>query len=131
MLVPDGPLQSLPFSVLVTEPPEGRIADLKELRHVPWLASKYTFTTLPSVSSLRALRRFAKGSPADKSLSGFGDPMLRDDAGKARSLQVAGLFSRGPVADVSAVRQLPRLPETAGELKAFLSQGHSLCLLRY
>ncbi len=36
-LVPDGPLQSLPFGVLVTEEPEGEITDIEDYREVPWL----------------------------------------------------------------------------------------------
>ena len=49
MIVPDGPLTSLPLSVLLRKPYEGKGTP-------DWLANKYAVTTLPAVSSLRALR---------------------------------------------------------------------------
>jgi len=73
---------------------------------------------LPSVSSLRALRRFAKAALTKQPFVGFGDPELDGMANRDRSIDVAALFIRGAVADVAAVRELPRLPDTADELIA-------------
>lgn len=117
MVVPDGALQSLPFAVLVTEKPDKAITDFGDYRNVPWLGRKYALTTPPSVSSLRALRRFAKGGAGGEPFTGFGDPLLDGDGNTNRGPTVA-LFSRGPVADVDEIRSLPRLPETADELNA-------------
>jgi len=117
IVVPDGALQSLPFGVLVTEPYEKKLKTLKDHRDVPWLANKYAITVLPSVSSLRALRTFAKGAVGDAPFVGFGDPVLGGD-GSARGINVAALFSRGAIANVDEVRQLPSLPDTADELVA-------------
>ena len=108
-VVPDGALQSLPLGVLVTEEPKGRVRRMSDYREVPWLAKKYAMTVLPSVSSLRALRRFAKAALASRPFVGFGDPDLKGDPGKGRGIDVAALFTRGAVADVEAVRELPRL----------------------
>ena len=117
-VVPDGALQSLPLGVLITEQPEGRVRKFSAYRDVEWLAKKYAMTVLPSVSSLRALRRFAKATLASRPFIGFGDPKLEGNPGKGRGIDVAALFTRGVVADVDAVRDLARLPDTAGEIKS-------------
>jgi len=118
-VVPDGALQSLPLGVLVTGKTEGEIADFSAYRQVPWLARKYAMTTLPSVSSLRALRRFAGSARAKKPFAGFGDPLLQGHPGKNRAVELASLFTSRGIADVYAVRtQLPPLPDTADELEA-------------
>ncbi len=117
-LVPDGALQSLPLGVLVTEEPQGEFVDLTGYRHTQWLARKYAVTVLPSVSSLRALRVFAARTRAAKPFIGYGDPLLDGGPSGPRGIKVAGLFARGGVADVSRVRNLASLPETAAELNA-------------
>ena len=116
-VVADGALQSLPLGVLVTDEPKGDFKDFAGYRRVPWLAKKYALTTLPSVSSLRALRRFAKRAVAHIPFTGFGDPLLKGDPGGTRGIKLASLF-RGTVANVEAVRNLPPLPDTADELRA-------------
>ena len=119
MVVPDGALTSLPFSVLVTEAPEGNIERFEDYRSVPWLFERYALTTLPSVGSLRALRVFAHGAGHNtKPFAGFGDPVLEGDGEGTRGINLATLFSRGAVANSEAVRQLLPLPETAEELLA-------------
>jgi CHAT domain-containing protein len=117
-VVPDGALQSLPLGVLVTEKPQGSFTDFAGYRHVPWLARKYAMTTLPSVSSLRALRTFAQRTKASQPFFGVGDPKLKGKTGSGRGVKLASLFTARGVADVDLVRQLASLPETAGELKA-------------
>jgi CHAT domain-containing protein len=89
MLVLDGALQSLPFSILVTEKPIGRSENPAAYREVTWLTKKYAFTVLPTESSLRALRCFATAEVGKEPFVGFGNPL----------------------------RVKPLLPETADELK--------------
>jgi tetratricopeptide (TPR) repeat protein/CHAT domain-containing protein len=115
-VVPDGELQSLPLGVLLTEEPRGDFDSFDAYRRAPWLARKYAITALPSVSSLRALRRYAKGSKATKPFIGFGDPVLASGADNSRGIEISSVF-RGHEADLEAIRQLPSLPETADELK--------------
>ena len=43
---------------------------------VPWLANQYALSTLPSVSSLKALRMYARKSLSKEPFKGFGDPVL-------------------------------------------------------
>ena len=89
----------------------------EDYREVSWLAKSYALTTLPSVSSLRALRLFAKDGEMADPFAGFGDPVLDGAAGGTRGITLASLFSRGPVAAVDEVRKLTPLPDTAGELR--------------
>lgn len=118
-VVPDGPLQSLPVGVLVTEEPVGEVRDFAGYRAVPWLARKYATTVLPSVASLRALRTFARRAAASKPFLGIGDPVLKGDPGAGRgAVPLAALFTARGVADVRSVRNLAALPDTADELRA-------------
>ncbi|MBI3373930.1 MAG: tetratricopeptide repeat protein [Betaproteobacteria bacterium] len=129
ILVPDGPLQSLPFGVLMTAPVQKPLASLVQLRDDPatradyaevaWLIKRYAITVLPAVSSLRALRAFARANPGSEPFVGFGDPVLGRSGQGSRGVQLGALFSRGPVADAREVREaFGRLPETADELRA-------------
>ena len=117
LVVPDDALQSLPLGVLLTEAPQGELVDFAGYRNARWLARRYAMTTLPSVSSLRALRRFARTSKARTPFTGFGDPVLEGKPGGQRGIEIGTLF-RGVLADVRAVRRLARLPDTADELRA-------------
>jgi CHAT domain-containing protein/tetratricopeptide (TPR) repeat protein len=77
LIVPSGPLTSLPFNVLVMEAPKTAIPEtLAQYRDVTWLGSRTALTVLPSVSSLKALRQFAKTSRATKPYLGIGNPLL-------------------------------------------------------
>ena len=79
-MVPDAALTSLPLSLLVTEEPQRPVVEFKDFREVAWLVRRYATTVLPSVSSLRALRRFA-GEPGVRApFVGFGDPLLEGRA---------------------------------------------------
>jgi CHAT domain-containing protein/tetratricopeptide (TPR) repeat protein len=77
IVVPSGPLTSLPFHVLVTAPPEVPIGRHYEDYHdVAWLGRRHAMTVLPSVSSLIALRGDGRRSRARKEYSGWGNPVL-------------------------------------------------------
>ena len=133
LVVPDGALQSLPLGVLITEEAQGEFEDFSGYRQVPWLARKYAMTTLPSVSSLGALRRFAKAARARKAFLGIGDPLLEGHPEEGRGVEVAALFTARGGADVRTVRALAALPETAGELESLaeaLGAGDDSVLLR-
>ncbi len=125
IVVPSGPLQSIPFSVLVTKKPEHSVRTPADYANVDWLIKKFAITVLPSVSSLRALREFGKSARDDRQpFIGFGDPALRGGSRRRRSpgqmasspVDFATLF-RGRRADVKKVNALPRLPDTAIELE--------------
>jgi CHAT domain-containing protein len=145
LIVPSGPLTSLPFNVLVTESPKTAIPEtLVQYRDVTWLGMRAAITVLPSVSSLKALRQYAKIGHATKRYLGIGDPLLdgepdnaedakraqaardkqqcpkslsqRDVVAAARPLASFVTLFRGAQADIEDVRSQAPLPETADEL---------------
>jgi CHAT domain-containing protein/tetratricopeptide (TPR) repeat protein len=139
ILVPSGPLATLPFQVLLTEKPA---AD-GDLAKAPWLMKRFATTVLPSVSSLKALRQVAQRSKAPKPFAGFGNPLLsgnaqstfdadraaqarlRQNCGAGAEPQMSELAQRGRrsvavlsggTADLEQLKHLAPLPETALEL---------------
>jgi CHAT domain-containing protein len=142
LIVPSGPLTQLPFQVLATAPPASG-----DHKSAAWLTRTHAITVLPSVSSLKALRRVARPSAATRPMIGFGNPLLDGDpAGRpweaewaklARQKQtcpqapwqrVASLFerrravlpmaTRGGRADLDHLRSQSPLHDTADELCA-------------
>jgi CHAT domain-containing protein len=84
---------------------------------------RYALESLPGVSSLRSLRVFAAQAHGSEPFAGFGDPDF-SGAGSTRGIRLAEIF-RGASVDVDAVRKLPRLPETADELRALARILHA------
>jgi CHAT domain-containing protein len=146
LVVAPGPLSTLPFHVLVAEPPKTALpADPAGYRDVAWLGTRQPITVLPAVASLKALRQHAKASRAGRAYLGIGNPLLDGSADKdhtrlARSahnwqrcsavpsrwqLVASALDGRLPNlramlparhADIEYVRRQVPLPETAFEL---------------
>ncbi len=141
LIVAHGTLGQLPLSVLPTKPVElgkQRKPLFSRYQKVPWLARTHAVTVLPSVSSLLTLRSLPPGPPRRRAYAGFGDPYFSEaQAKEARAegtgqvVQVAtrGLTVRGlplqrrsvpqtRALDSAALAKLPRLPETADEVKS-------------
>ena len=96
LIVPSGPLTSLPFQVLVTEKPETALPkSYAGYRNVAWLGRRQPLTVLPSVASLRALREFAKGGRASQDYIGYGDPVLVGDGSCRKTTPPETCPSRG------------------------------------
>ena len=140
IVVPSGALTALPFHLLVTEMPAAAVPeDLAGYRGAAWLIKRLGVSVLPSVACLKTLRGFARSDDERKPLVGFGDPVFdpnestptRPAPGKTK------VASRGPVAAATAtvtrgyagfwqgagidraqLARLPRLPDSADELKA-------------
>jgi CHAT domain-containing protein/Tfp pilus assembly protein PilF len=113
IVVPDGALESLPLSVLVTAPPDGKATDYK---HVAWLIRRQALTILPAASSLVSLRAFPEARRPANPFAGFGDPDFRGPGGK-RGVDTMSLY-KGSEAVADRLRDLPRLADTAEELRA-------------
>ena len=114
----DGALQSLPPGLLVTEKP----FQVGNYTEVAWLTKRFASTTLPSVSSLKALRTYAKRSTARDPFIGFGDPKLEGSNGSNRGKIDYARLIRGFVAQPSVLKQsLSSLPDTADELRGIAS----------
>lgn len=138
ILVPSGPLATLPFQVLLT----GKPVAGGDLTKAPWLVKRFATTVLPSVSSLKALRQIARSSAASKPFLGVGNPTLDGDgrsdlsiarARLARQIQSCAVIPTqavkvaqrslravdalsGGAADVAQLKRQMPLPETALEL---------------
>jgi CHAT domain-containing protein len=132
-VVASGPIGGLPLGVLVTSPPLAGEddADPAVLARTAWLADRYALTTLPAVSSLRALTRPAHTGVATQSFLGFGDPVLMGGGGSGargaaprvfRSVDSSGIA----LADPSTLRtQMAPLPGTRVELAAMAAALHA------
>lgn len=138
-VVPDKALGQLPFSLLVTESPTGNVQDppgqapFAGYRNVPWLVRKLAVVQLPSAASLLALRE-NHAPAAPRAFIGFGDPLfnerqaaeakaerlasLRSPDGKAIKLARRSLPSLGRSVDTALLTRLPRLPDTADEVRS-------------
>jgi CHAT domain-containing protein/tetratricopeptide (TPR) repeat protein len=141
LIVPSGPLTTLPFEVLVTEPPSTALpSDLAAYARAAWLTRRHAIAILPSAASLKALRQFARASRATSRYAGFGNPLLFGPDGNDRSAalkqacpaDLPGRSTRvvaratpdarvarlvhGGLADVDRLRRASPLPETTDEL---------------
>jgi CHAT domain-containing protein/tetratricopeptide (TPR) repeat protein len=132
LVVPSGALTALPFHLLVTEKPVMAIPDKFDgYRDAAWLLRRHAVSVLPSVTSLKALRAFARNDQNIKPMTGFGDPLFdpsqasgsKRAAQKTASRSVASVayteFWRGAGVDRTMLAQaLSQLPDTADELNA-------------
>jgi len=144
LIVPSGPLTSLPFQVLVTSRPAQRGASAApDFRSAQWLIRRHALSVLPTAGSLKAIRQNAKVSRAGKPYLGIGNPLVEgpngndrrafaiegcqwhDQALPARVPEVERIqlgprnvseYFRGSLANVAEIRRLSPLPETATEL---------------
>jgi CHAT domain-containing protein len=137
IVVTNGALGLLPLSLLPTAPAQANDGDgalFSSYRNVPWLARSHAVTMVPSAAALRTLRALPAGSDKREPMIGFGDPLFsREQAEEAKKVaapaQVAELSTRGlPLkrrsapqidgVDSAELALLPRLPDTADELKS-------------
>lgn len=127
-----GVLTSLPFGILVTDPPQGANGDPQALRGTKWFADAHALTVIPSIQSLQFLRRAApRNGTSDTAVNfvGYGDPVLEGTAQtrgprsgpgiSARALFKSGTVrSAGALVDLVQLNSLAQLPGTAVELEA-------------
>jgi CHAT domain-containing protein len=99
---------------------------------VPWLVRTHMVTTVPSASALRGLRRLPPGSDGRDSLAAFGDPFFNEQQAAEAGPEAPpdeGAATRGIAlkrrsvpqtegADSADLGSLPRLPDTADELRS-------------
>lgn len=133
MVVPHKALGQLPTAVLVTEKvPQPAKANIffAEYKSVPFLARKVAVTQLPSVASLATLRALPAPAANRETFVAFGDPWFSPEQASEAKQQVAmnTLQTRGRLVrrnaprtegvDSAELAQLPRLPDTAEEVKS-------------
>lgn len=140
--VTTGALTTLPLAVLATSPPEGPDTAPEALDRTSWLIDRYALATLPSVSSLKALRCYLIADPARRSpacptlpsatggsttapasrgfsLAAFGAPILAGAPATGTSRGAPGadaVMGGGRLADVARLKALPYLPGSKAEL---------------
>ncbi len=136
LIVADGSLGLMPFSMLVTE--DRPLANTKDIlfskyKSVNWLANKFSIVQLPSINTLRDISYQKKRSDVDtrKPFIGFGDPIFSYAQLNERKAQVAQTRSakspllRGllpatkddqPIRSTIDISILPRLPDTRDEI---------------
>src|SRR5262249_10407832 len=122
IVVPTGPLTSLPLQVLVTKP----VVDTgpEALRNAAWLMRDHALSVLPSVPSLSALRKLPGDKSAFRPFFGAGGPILqgpepaeRNRRAPRRAAPPPASSSRNGLADIRALRELAPLTDTADELR--------------
>ena len=113
--VPAGPLLSLPLGVLLTKEPTSKT----DYAAMPFLAADVGISVLPSVAALRDLRAVAGKSSAPEPFLAFADPAFGGDQKDRRALGdlVKACRQQGRGIDAALLRNLPRLPESADEVK--------------
>ena len=131
LIVANGALGQLPFSLLPTKPVSLK-KDSDQLfdsyRSVPWLARTHGVTVLPSVASLKALRGTRVALKNRRPFVGFGDPFFNKRQQLAARKESANvqLASRGVAfrsapqtrsIDSAEIERLPRLPDTRTEIE--------------
>jgi CHAT domain-containing protein len=140
IVVTNGALGLLPLSLLPTAPAKIDSNDdplFSSYRAVPWLARQYAVTTVPSSAALRTLRQLPPGKPGRGELIAFGDPLFSaEQAAEAANAETAIVVADAGMAttrgmplkrrsspklegiDSAELAMLPRLPDTADELKS-------------
>jgi CHAT domain-containing protein len=113
IIVPSRFLSSLPFQVLVTEKPSLSDGSNNSYSDAAWLIKRHRIAMLPSISSLKALRRYARTSKAAEPYIGFGNPLLSGPDNNDRSAWAKQSCKDTPsvlhVADRTARRAIPKL----------------------
>ncbi len=122
---------SLPFGILVTEPPAPGDGQPATLRATKWFADVHALTVIPSIQSLQFLRGGYAVKPrrgVSAPFAGYGDPLLEGEP------QVSGPQGRGgrnagsvflpaslrsgtAIADITQLKLSERLPGTAIEME--------------
>jgi len=135
LVVTHGPFGWLPLSLLPTAPFElTRTSKVRfaNYRTAPWLVKRYAVTLIPSVSALATLRKLPPGNPDRQAFIGFADPLFSASQGvevartsvtvPPRSVATTKLVLRAAPAtrglEQAGLSQLPRLPDTADEVKS-------------
>ncbi|MBI1206417.1 MAG: CHAT domain-containing protein [Azospirillum sp.] len=122
IVVPSGPLLSLPFGMLVTEPAPA--VSNQDYRSVKWLGQSVALSISPSVRSFVDLRAKARPSRATQAFIGFGDPTPAGDPGLILNRRGWNAEACGPTANAIAnARPLQGVREELSQLAAILGGG--------
>ena len=122
IVVPAGALASLPFGLLVTEPPRS-----KNYSSAAWLTRQFAITHSPSIASFIALRSTRLVGKQRHLLLAVANPQLGPlptngptgaNAARAGFANLLGSCRKDAPASPETIRMLAPLPETANEVAA-------------
>ena len=103
LIVPSKELFKIPFSLLLTN------QHMNTYKDAPWLINDYSIVNLPSITSLKFLKRNTKkGNNKNERFVGFGDPILSN---------YDSSYYRGIFDNIDQLKSLESLPETRDELE--------------
>ncbi len=128
VVVPTGPLSSIPFETLLTEP-AAAVKGKTDYAKLPWLVKSHAVLVVPSVGSLQALRSIPARDSADAvPFLGIGNPVhkaaasapqARETSTRGRKRSGFSQYWAGGSADIDKIfTELDELPETEKELRA-------------
>jgi len=116
VVAPSGPLASLPFSVLVTQPPK-----INRYREAAWLVGQSAVSHVPSLQAFFSLRTIERSVKPEKKLFAIGNPILSGRNQKLINPNASPLATscrqEGPVPPELISGLLP-LPDTESELNS-------------
>lgn len=117
----DGPLESLPLTLLLKTPTSAASAS-HDWRQLTWSGAP-ACAGHPAIGGCTALARSeVPPAPAPEALVAFADPVLgptgKEGTRAVRKALTRGLWGEHRLADPTRLRMLPPLPETADEARA-------------
>lgn len=112
IMVPDGPLSSLPPGLLVMKKPDGS----GDYRHAAFLARRWATSTVPSVRAFVALRDRPKATGERLPFLGLGAPLF-EGGRKGLEAMEGQCRGDGPM-PAEALKALAPLPDTAEEVRS-------------
>lgn len=112
IVVPNGPLSSLPFGTLLTDAPTS-----ENYGKAPWLVNRMAITHAPSVVSFVNLRSSKPGKARPKPFLGIANPTFAGHASVTSASAVQTCNPEG-IALPSRFDALEQLPDTAAEVRA-------------
>jgi CHAT domain-containing protein len=126
-----GPLAAIPPALLISGQPPGLAISAAGLRHLDWTIDRYTISVLPDLSMLATQRRASSRALNRKyAFLGIGAPLLVPEELEGVNVAMSERLAGGLVG--RSLGELPKLPESADELRALLSlfpANQSLLLL--
>ena len=101
VVVPSGPLASLPFSVLVTGQPNGT-----DYANTAWLVKRVALTHSPSLLSFYDKRSTVPTHQATRMFLGFGNPTLGQASGQTKNVRLLNSLA-SPLAQADKAGSIP------------------------
>lgn len=118
VVVADGPLMSLPFSILLTQPWDINGQGAPAYSDAPWLVRRHALESAPSLAAFVLLREVQRPRARKMSFLGIGNPVLARQQDVSISASTSGAEpSVSMLARLSALKLSP-LPDTGVELSA-------------